>query len=170
MKVGKIQVMPIFVGAGFPQALHDCYIPGDARIEIVVTPALKHAIAVDRAYKHLGSIKDAKRNATAEINVRKGEARSAQKQLSKAFKKTCIPPFRVWLFTQSLCISRLLFDVHTFAKLTASQCQSLQGCYQLFARRACSHILLTKTNALLVKSLLLIAVLYRLIATWLTCA
>ena len=79
--------MPVFVGAGAPQALHGCYISGDARIEFIAAPTLTHSIAVDLAYTHLGSIKDAKRNAIAEIPVLKGEARSAQKQLSKAARR-----------------------------------------------------------------------------------
>ena len=129
VKQGKMQILPVFLSPGHSQAVHDCYFGGDAVVDVKVTDKINLAVAVNFSYKHLGSLKDAKRSASNEIGVRKGEASSALKQLAIALKHTQLPPDRVWLFMQSLCVSKLVYDVHTFSRLTVAQWRSLESCY-----------------------------------------
>ena len=134
-KLGKTHIMPVVIGKGAPAVSTDIFTTRKAIITVDDAYGNSYNIHAGLDYKHLGSFKDAKRNKTREHSYRIAEAATASAELFRATRRADVPPDKAWRLAESLCASRLCFDVHTDSTLSEAHLKRLSAAYNGFARR-----------------------------------
>ena len=145
-KLGKNQLVPVVIGRNAKAVNTELFIGSGGIIKVSDDFQNSYSLCVGMSYKHVGSYKDSKRSRVKELAYRAAEAATACKELSRSTRKADVSPVKHWMLTTSLCVSRLLFDAHTFSFWTDSQLKRVVSAYEGFARRAVSKKLFDEDN------------------------
>ena len=116
---------------------------------LIAFPSLNGSVQhvrVVQQYRHMGSWLDARRSLRKELQLRRGDARTALKHLRrKVYCDDKIDQVLRWTFADALCVSRLLTNAHTISYSTKAERGSLHAAFMSIARTV-SHKVTTPSQ------------------------
>ena len=133
-KRGKTEVMLTFRGEGTQQLARDLCFDSGMMIKTTIGSRV-YCINVAQTYKHLGTMTDTTFSRAPECKHRISSTIEPFRALKKRiFKIDKLPVPRKWIFSESLCVTRLAYNLYTDSRMPKNAYASIARRYMTIVR------------------------------------